>query len=84
MIREMKFVRQPMSLLLYRDLPHQSVQTQVQKYEVKNHHQKCSHVQMGMEMGTAVVMVMVMLMEEMGQMETETTTEMVKIFQLRR
>jgi hypothetical protein len=71
-----------MNQVLFLGLLPQNIQMPVQKYVVKNrHHRKDHHIQMGMEMGTAM-MVMIMETEKMDQMEMETTTKVMKKFRL--
>jgi hypothetical protein len=88
MLRGSKFVRQPMNQVLSQGLLPQNVQKQGQKYVMKYPfpHQKNHQIPMGMEteMETAMVMVMTMVTatDRMDQMETETTTKVVKKFQL--
>jgi hypothetical protein len=60
---------------LFRNLLHQNVQMQVQKYVVKNHHQKrYLRIQMMIPMVTGIVMLAVMGVEKTDQMVMETVT----------
>jgi hypothetical protein len=75
MLKETRFVRQLMTLLLCQNHRHQTVLKQVQNYVVRNHHLKTGQIQGATAMEMAMIMATVMEMEEMGQTEMEMMEE---------
>jgi hypothetical protein len=76
MLRETRFVPRLMNLLLRQDLLPPNVQRQVQMYVMEKHRHQKKYLQI--QMMIPLVTVMITGMEKIGQMETRTTTKVVK------